>query len=115
MAGPDYQPIDPSVKKWASEPGSVYIGNQKVKVMHPRLRGTSGEMSLRSYEALQNPDQFSRDLSSINLFALYLDTIHRSGVAFVVALGLDQSGKKWNFGFWEEPEPLGKRSGSPPH
>lgn len=151
-AGPDYQPLDSSVKKWASEPGSVYIGGQKVKVMRPRLRGNAGEMSLKSYEALQNPDQFSdelltkamrglsgrkyhetivgtakafgvsassvsrrlvqattrkikefleRDLSSLNLFAVYLDTIHRGGVAFVVALGLDENGKKWNLGFWE--------------
>lgn len=42
-----------------------------------------------------------RDLSSIDLFAVFLDTIHRGGVAFIVALGLDSHGKKWNLGFWE--------------
>lgn len=42
-----------------------------------------------------------RDLSSIDLFALFLDTIHRGGIAFTVALGLDRHGRKWNLGFWE--------------
>lgn len=152
LAGPDYHPIDPSLKKWASQPGSVFIGGHKVKVEHPRLRGPEGEIKLRSYERLRDPAQFSeelltksllglsgrkyqetvlegagffgispssvsrhlvkatarkvkdfleRDLSSVDLFAVFLDTIHRGGVAFVVALGLDVNGKKWNLGFWE--------------
>jgi transposase-like protein len=152
MAGPDYHPLDSSVKKWASQPGSVFIGGHKVRVERPRLRGPQGEMRLRSYTMLQNPAQFSeeilskalrglsgrkyretvletagffgispssvsrhlvratarkiqglleRDLSSIDLFAVFLDTIHRGGVAFVVALGLDRRGKKWSLGFWE--------------
>ena len=150
--GPDYHPIDPTLKKWASQQGSVFIGGHKVKVNRPRLRGPSGEMGLRSYAVLRNPEQFSdelltkalrglsgrkyretvletaegfgispssvsrrlvqatarkikefmeRDLSSIDLFVLFLDTVHRGGVAFVVALGLDRNGKKWNLGFWE--------------
>lgn len=150
--GPDYYPIDPTLKKWASQQGSVFIGGQKVKVNRPRFRGPEGEMKLKSYETLQDPSQFSdelltkvlrglsgrkyqetvletadtfgvspssisrrlvyatsrkvrefmeRDLSSIDLFALFLDTIHRGGVAFIVALGLDRHGKKWNLGFWE--------------
>lgn len=152
LAGPDYHPTDPRVRKWASQPGSVFIGGHKVRVERPRLRGPEGEMKLRSYERLQDPAQFSeelltksllglsgrkyretvlegagffgispssvsrhlvrattrkirefleRDLSSTNLFAVFLDTIHRGGVAFVVALGLDIHGKKWNLGFWE--------------
>lgn len=151
-AGPDYYPIDPTLKKWASQQGSVFIGGQKVKVNRPRLRGLEGEMKLKSYEALQDSSQFSeellakamrglsgrkyretvlgtadafgvspssvsnhlvsattrkikefreRNLSSIDLFAVFLDTIHRGGVAFIVALGLDRQGKKWNLGFWE--------------
>ena len=151
-AGPDYHPIDPSLKKWASQRGSVFIGGHKVPVARPRLRGPAGEVGLKSYAVLQNPEQFSdelltkamrglsgrkyretvlqtaegfgvspssisrrlvqatarkirelleRDLSSIDLFAVFLDTIHRGGVAFVVALGLDQRGKKWSLGFWE--------------
>lgn len=38
VAGPDYDPIDPRLQKWAHEEGSAYIGDQKVKVKRPRLR-----------------------------------------------------------------------------
>jgi len=40
-------------------------------------------------------------LSEIDLFTIFLDTIHRGGVAFIVALGVDWNGKKFNLGFWE--------------
>jgi hypothetical protein len=46
VAGPDYQPKSPEVRKWASQPGSVYIGDQKLRVEHPRLRGPNGEVPL---------------------------------------------------------------------
>ena len=152
LTGPDYHPLDSEVKKWASQPGSVFIGGHKVRVERPRLRGPEGERNLRSYETLQDPSQFSeelltkallglsgrkyketvskmagcfgispssvsrhmvqatarklkefreRDLSPIDIFAVFLDTIHRGGVAFIIALGLDVQGKKWNLGFWE--------------
>ena len=42
-----------------------------------------------------------RDLSDIDLFAMYLDTIHRGGAAFVVALAVDMAGGKHVLGFWE--------------
>ncbi len=39
--------------------GSVFLGDQKVVVEHPRLRGPRGEMRLRSYEVLKKPGVFS--------------------------------------------------------
>jgi len=42
-----------------------------------------------------------RDLSKFQAFAVFLDTVHRGGVAFVVALGIDIFGKKQVLGFWE--------------
>ena len=62
VAGPDYNPNDSSIKKWASQPGSIFIGDQKVKVERPRLRGPEGEMALKSYEALKRRGQFSDEL-----------------------------------------------------
>ena len=35
------------------------------------------------------------------VFAAFLDTVHRGGTAFVVALGVDTSGQKRALGFWE--------------
>ena len=42
-----------------------------------------------------------RSLEDLSLFAMYLDTVHRGGQAFVVALGMDREGKKLPLGFWE--------------
>lgn len=151
-AGPEYQPLISGVYKWASQPGSVYIGDQKITVQRPRLRGPEGEIALRSYERLKERDQFSqellnkvlrgmscrkyaetvvdvaggfgvsassvsrhiveatakqlrefkeRSLSEYEPFAIFLDTIHRGGEAFIIGLGIDIEGIKQVLGFWQ--------------
>ena len=151
-AGPDYQPRRKGLYKWASEPGSVYIAGQKVKVERPRLRRGQKELQLKSYRAMRDDKAFSEELLGKSLaglsarryretvtgaaeafgvspsavsehlveattqklkefrerrledfapFAVFLDTVHRGGRAFVVALGLDTSGQKRVLGFWE--------------
>lgn len=42
-----------------------------------------------------------RDLSGFNPFAILLDTVHRGGIAFIVALGIDTLGEKMVLGYWE--------------
>jgi putative transposase len=151
MAGGDYQPSG-AYRKWGWQAGSVYLGEGKTRMLHPRLRDNSGEVILPSYSRMRQPGGFpeellikslrgisarkyretvtpaleyfgvsptsvskqliqatgkklkelkDRDLSSINLFALLLDTVHRGDAAFVVALGIDTDGKKHVLGFWE--------------
>lgn len=153
LAGPDYYPTHPALQKWAHEAGSVFIGDQKVKVKRPRLRDVvQGEVPLKSYARLHATRDFSEELlekilrgvsaqkytetvldaarafgvsssavsqkmvalTAQNLkafqerpltecmpFALFLDTIHRGGEAFLVALGVDVSGQKMALGFWQ--------------
>lgn len=152
LAGPDYQPRKKGLYKWASEPGSILIGGQKMPVQRPRLRRADKEVGLKSYEAMQQTEGFSeqllgqamaglsgrryretvvhaaeafgvspsavserlveatsqklkefreRRLEGFAPFAVFLDTVHRGGVAFVVALGLDLAGQKRVLGFWE--------------
>jgi len=151
MAGADYHPTS-DLQKWASQRGSIYVGDQKVQVEHPRLRGPKGEVPLRTYDKLKQRSAFSEELlaqvlrgmsarryeetvaeagealgvtpSSVSRhlveatakqlkafkdrrlddfrpFAVFLDTIHRGGQAFVVALGIDLQGIKAPLGFWE--------------
>lgn len=151
-AGPDYHPSSPGLQKWASQRGSIYVGDQKIAVERPRLRSREGEVSLRTYEQLKQRGGFSeellaqvlrgmsarkyeetvteagkafgvspssvsrhlveatskqlaefkeRRLDDLQLFAMYLDTVHRGGQAFVVALGIDVEGVKIPLGFWE--------------
>jgi transposase-like protein len=152
LAGPDYQPRKEGLYKWASEPGSVYVGGQKMAVERPRLRRGDKEVHLRSYQAMGQKDGFSEQLLGQSLaglsarryretlvnaaeafgvspsavserlveastqklkefrqrrlegfkpLAIFMDTVHRGGVAFVVALGLDTQGQKLTLGFWE--------------
>lgn len=42
-----------------------------------------------------------RDLSGFTPFAMLIDTVHRGGVAFIVALGIDTAGDKKVLGYWE--------------
>jgi len=151
-AGADYHPTSPELYKWASQQGSIYLGDQKIAVEHPRLRGPEGEVKLKTYEQLKHRGGFSeellgqvlrgmsarryeetvteasrafgvtpssvsrhlveatakqlsqfqdRRLDDIELFAIYLDTVHRGGQAFIVALGIDLKGNKASLGFWE--------------
>ena len=151
LAGPDYQPSHKGLYKWAAEPGSVFLGGQKVGVERPRLR-KGKEVPLESYQAMKKPQGFSEQLLAQSLaglsarkyrqtlvnaaeafgvspsavsehlievtteklkefkerplqdfvpLATFLDTVHRGGMAFVVALGLDIYGHKRVLGFWE--------------
>jgi DNA-binding transcriptional ArsR family regulator len=152
LSGPDYLPRQKGVYKWAYQPGSIYLGDQKVPVSHPRLRGPKGEIPLQSYGILKEPGGFSqellermlrgvsarkyretvyesaralgvspssvsrhivavtsrnlimfkeRDLTNLNIFAVFIDTIHRAGEAYMVALGIDREGIKHVLGFWQ--------------
>ena len=152
LSGPEYHPISSKIQKWASQGGSIYLGDQKISVEHPRLRSKKGEMALESYQKLKEPGAFSeellckilrgissqrysetvveaanafgvsassvslhivsvttkklkefkeRDLSDFKTFAIFIDTIHRAGKAFMVALGIDAEGQKRVLGFWE--------------
>src|SRR3989304_3849117 len=64
IAGPDYQPKSSEVRKWASQRGSVYIGDQKIRAQHPRLRGPEGEIALESYKKLKDREGFFREGSA---------------------------------------------------
>jgi len=151
-SGPQYRPTQEGLYKWAYQNGSIYMGDRKIAIRHPRLRGRGGEIVLQSYEALKRPGVFSeevlnkilrglsgrkyretlletshcfgvspsavsrhvveittqrlqefkeRDLSGMRLFALFIDTIHRGGEAFMVGLGIDMEGHKHVLGFWQ--------------
>jgi len=152
LSGPDYHPSEEGLQKWASQPGSVYLGGQKVHLERPRLRRANQEVQLKSYKAMGQKEGFSeqllagalgglsarryretlvntaqafgvspsavserlvevttqklktfkeRRMEDFSPLAVFIDTIHRGGLAFVVALGLDTMGQKRALGFWE--------------
>ena len=87
-SGPDYHPTSPELRKWASQRGSVYIGDQKLFVEHPRLRGPDGEVGLGTYEQLKNRGGFSEELLAEVLRGMsarkYEETVTNAGKAFGV-------------------------------
>jgi len=90
QAGSDYAPIDPKLQKWASQGGSVYLGDQKVKLQVPRLRHTeNGEVPLKSYLKMKERGQFSEELLQQAMRGLsqrkYNDTVTDSAKAFGVS------------------------------
>ncbi len=157
-AGPDYSPKSESIRKGGSQKGSVYIGDQKIPLEHPRMQKWNRreekwqEQPLKSYSRLHEKGQFSEELFAKTMgglatrqyegtvetmagafgvspsavsrhivtataaklaefrerkltehlpFAIFLDTVHRGGSAFIVALGIDAHGDKLALGFWE--------------
>jgi transposase-like protein len=91
LSGPDYQPTDPNLKKWAHEKGSAYIGDQKTKVSRPRLRNVDQgqEVPLKSYQAMHGHGGFSDDLLTKILSGVsaqkYRETVLDAASAFGVS------------------------------
>ena len=89
IAGPDYRPYRSEVYKWASQRGSVFIGDRKVKLDHPRLRGPQGEMGLRTYGKQKERGKFSEELLGRVLRGLagrrYQETLVEAAGAFGVS------------------------------
>jgi transposase-like protein len=89
VSGPEYQPKDPGIHKWASQPGSIYLSDQKVGVEHPRLRGPEGEILLKSYARLREPGGFSEELLQRILRGVscrkYNETVLEAAEAFGVS------------------------------
>jgi hypothetical protein len=57
LTGARYEREGGTLRRWGSNPGSVYLGGQKVGIEVPRVRdiGRRREVPLESYQALQEP------------------------------------------------------------
>ncbi|HMB01411.1 MAG TPA: transposase, partial [Spirochaetota bacterium] len=91
ISGPSYSRTNKEYQKWASQGGSVYLGDRKVKIKKPRLRDRNGEVNLKLYERLKDPGQFSEELLSKVFNGLsmrrYKETLSDAGEALGVSPG----------------------------
>jgi len=145
---------DGEVKRWGSQPGSIILANQKIRIKRPRVRDMESgkELKLKKYEDFQNPQVFDeqvfrdgmrkvsqrdyaegvqkiansfgfskssvsrrwiqatekqlrelneRDLSKLGLMAVFIDGKRFQSRGAVVALGVDEGGKKYVLGIYE--------------
>ncbi len=62
-SGPDYRPTSPGLMKWASQRGSIYVGDQKLRIEHPhrfwcatrRTDSLDLEIVAKIYDVLRSP------------------------------------------------------------
>ena len=66
LAGPRYERkgAEQPLRRWGSQRGSVYLGDQKLPIEVPRVRDVDSdrEVSLRAYQALQRPRNMDEGL-----------------------------------------------------
>lgn len=88
IAGSDYHP-ERGLQKWGFQNGSIYLGDQKIKVAHPRLRAYDTELALQSYERLKKPKEFSEEMLVRAMRGLsgrkYRETVTDLGEAFGIS------------------------------
>jgi transposase-like protein len=64
LAGSRYSRDGGDIKRWGSNPGSVYLGDQKTSIRVPRIRDLKKdeEVALKNYQDLQNPTIFDEKI-----------------------------------------------------
>ena len=96
-SGPDYHPTSSGLRKWASQRGSIYIGDQKLAV---RLRGPEGIANVRaaqeSRRLFELLGQVLRGMSARK----YEETVTNAGKAFgrALAIGINPTGAPLTLG-----------------
>jgi putative transposase len=90
-SGPQYQPLQAGLYKWSYQKGSLFMGDRKISVRHPRLRGPEGEIPLENYEVLRKPGVFPEELLNKILLDIsarkYRQTLMEAAGVFGVSPG----------------------------
>jgi len=95
LAGPRYERkgSDQPQRRWGSQPGSVYLSDQKLPVEVPRVRNvdSGSEVPLRAYQALQTPRQMDEGLLLRMLKGIATRNYEACAEAVPEAFGLSSS------------------------
>jgi transposase-like protein len=60
LCGARHSRGDVQASRWGAQPGSIVLGNQRVSISRPRVRGPQGEERLTTYEKFQSPALFDQ-------------------------------------------------------
>ena len=93
LAGQRYERNDSPLQRWGSNPGSAYLGSQKVEIQVPRVRDTvsNQEVPLKSYEALQNPSVIDNSILSMVINGISCRKYERAAETVSEAFGIKKS------------------------
>jgi putative transposase len=84
---------DRAVVRWGKQGGSVYLGDQKVRVKVPRVRDRAAnqEVELQTYKGLQEPQRFEETLLRRVLYGISCKRYSEAAQAIPGVFGLNSS------------------------
>src|SRR5262245_36637219 len=93
LVGARYSREQPQQKRWGSNPGSVFLGAQKVAIRVPRVRDVAAqhEVPLASYRALQNPQVIEDRVLAQVINGISTRKYERAAVAVPECFGVKRS------------------------
>lgn len=60
LCGPKGRHTEHAYSRWSPQPGSIFLGGQKIAIEKPRVRGAQGEQVLQTYARFQDSSHFDR-------------------------------------------------------
>ena len=89
LLGPDQFPTNPGNYKWGKQPGSVFLGDRKLKIDRFRARNEAGEIPSTLYNRISHRGQFSEEMFGRMMAGIstgkYQETLTGLGDKFGVA------------------------------
>lgn len=84
-------------RRYGSNPGSVRLAGQRIPIRVPRVRGTRGEIALRSYGAFQGSGEIDEGLLLRVLYGISCRNYEAAAEAIPGAIGLSSSSVSRSF------------------
>lgn len=93
LVGERHERNENSLVRWGENPGSVYLGGQKVRIKVPRVRDLDKdcEQPLSSYRALQNPRLIENQVLSSVIFGLSQGRYEEASIRVAETFGISGS------------------------
>ncbi len=62
LCGSRHSRGEAAASRWGTQSGSIVLGNQRVSIARPRVRGSLGEEELKTYQRFQSPALFDQSV-----------------------------------------------------
>ena len=97
LCGPRHARGEGLLSRWGTQPGSIYLGGQKVAVERPRVRGTEGEHAVSTYQDFQDPKLFQQKVFQEGIRRVSQRDYHKGLPKIAASFGMSKSkvSKSW--------------------
>jgi transposase-like protein len=99
LAGERYKHDKNPIKRWGSNPGSVYLGDKKIPIDVPRVRNSDNntELELNSYKELQESKTFDKNIYSRVINGISTGKYERAAEEIPGAFGIKKNSVSRSF------------------